>query len=261
MSAFRAGKENRMSFWNSAKKIAKSIGNVLDDFPIIGDAIGAATDIFGQNSANKQNIKLAREQMAFQERMSGTEIQRRAQDYLASGMNPMLAINNGGASSAQGARAEVQSVTGRAVNSALAMRMQRAQLENMEMQNRLLHSQKGNVDADTNLKLVSADTSAASAQKMEAELYTIAQEYKNLAQRYNIDAEDWRNKRLTNNQLEAMQPLLKKAQEIANQLDALKIPEAQVTAEWFGSFMGGGSRATGAIKDILQIIQMLRGNR
>lgn len=235
----------------------KAIGKVFNDFPIIGDAIGAAVDIFGQSSANKQNKKMAREQMAFQERMSSTEVQRRKADYLAAGMNPMLAVSQGGASSASGASARMENVAGNAVSTALAMRRQRLELENLDAQNRLLHSQKNNVDMDTNLKGVTAEQTAVGAQKIESELYVIAQQFKNLVQQYNMTAEDIKYKQLTNKQLEDMQPLLLKAQTLANQIAALGIPQKEAEAKFYEAMgpTGIALQTAGAAGGLAKTIQ------
>lgn len=73
-----------------------------------GALIGAsvAAPVIGQYMANKEATKRAREQMAFQERMSNTAHQREVQDLRLAGLNPILSVMGGrGATTPVGAMA------------------------------------------------------------------------------------------------------------------------------------------------------------
>lgn len=74
----------------------------------IGSLIGGARQQAGAEEANRQQIALAREQMAFQERMSNTAYQRSMQDMRAAGLNPILAYQKGGASTPGGSMPTIQ---------------------------------------------------------------------------------------------------------------------------------------------------------
>lgn len=102
----------------------------------VGSVAGGALNYLGQREANKMNLKIAREQMGFQERMSSTAYQRAMADMQTAGLNPILAYSQGGASSPSGASATMQNELSGAVSSAVDIQRARAELENMKAQNK-----------------------------------------------------------------------------------------------------------------------------
>lgn len=115
--------------------------------PGVGSAIsgigGAIASLFGQKSANRQNLKIAREQMAFQERMSSTAYQRAMADMREGGLNPILAAGRGGASTPGGASAKMENEIAPGINSAIGLitAVKQAQLMNAQ-------TTKANAEAD-----------------------------------------------------------------------------------------------------------------
>lgn len=116
----------------------------------------------GQDKANKQNIALAREQMAFQERMSGSAYQRSMKDMKLAGLNPMLAYQQGGASSPGGASATMENVMAPAVSSAMHARRLSADLK-------MINTQVKNVEAQTIERLALGREANSRAVKLHAE--------------------------------------------------------------------------------------------
>lgn len=88
---------------------------------MLGAALQGLGSFLGQRSANRANLAIAREQMAFQERMSSTAYQRATQDLEKAGLNRILALGKP-ASSPAGASATMQNELGAGVATAQAAR-------------------------------------------------------------------------------------------------------------------------------------------
>ncbi|QKI28942.1 VP2 [Kummerowia striata gokushovirus] len=134
-------------------------------------------------AANATSLQSAREQMAYQERMSNSAYQRAMEDMRKSGLNPMLAFSQGGASSPNGAsiqaqnapvlKAEYKDPLSPAINSAVDTYAKGKTLEQARMGLGIQQGQLGiaqaNSTADIALKSAQTAATVSSAKKTETE--------------------------------------------------------------------------------------------
>lgn len=189
----------------------------------------------GQAQTNKANLRIAREQMAFQERMSSTSAQRAVKDYEAAGLNPGLAYDRG-ASSPGGASTTLGDPISAGISSAQRAREARQAL-------RIAREQH---EANLNLTRAQADKARAeTATSMEQGTYLRSQ-YVAQNQRTAFDA--------------LAQPAELRLRNAQAVLQELLVPGARNSAQFEERLNSLGTGAgSQALRALLETIKTLRG--
>lgn len=210
----------------------------------------------GQKDANEANLTLGREQMGFQERMSNTAYQRAVDDMKKAGLNPMLAYQQGGASSPTGSLPQVQNtlagsaqIVNQGVQQVLGAMQTQASIEKLQAETEKTKSETLSYDTATAAqaaqlqktmherdilavqKWLAEGTRAWSAKRIMAEADQQEFEAKQREQTFDADV---------------------KKRKAESSLRQLQIPAAKAEAEFMSNDFG---QQTPLIRELLKIIR------
>lgn len=216
--------------------------------PAVGGLLGGLLDSHSASDANKKNIKLAREQMAFQERMSNTAEQRRVADLKKAGLNPMLAYQSE-ASSPGGALGRVEPETrdsGSKITNALASA---AQIKLLNAQ-----ADKTQVEADVMRPAIqfAGANEALKNRVLNAQFEGLDQEVFNKVQDLVLKNQQ---EKLNSFQLNQLNPIIKAKANWDAKAAELRIPEMIADADFWKKLSEEGGITGKALQFLKQLIK------
>lgn len=186
------------------------LGAILGGLSVAADIFGADSARQGQREANETNLQIAREQMGFQREMSDTAYQRAVKDMKAAGLNPMLALMRGGASTPPGASAHMeneQALASGYISSAFKKATEILSVRKMSAEARKIEAEAALTESEVPFSAGNAQTRSL---LLTDQLTRLGQDIEKM--QYEI-----KSARLTSEQLEQMNPLLLSAQKLVNQ--------------------------------------------
>lgn len=241
---------------------------------LLGSLFGGSSARAAQESANRTNIMLNRENRDWMEKMSNTSYQRGMEDMKSAGLNPMLAFNQGGASTPQNSAATVmaEDAMGKAIQGAsrdvLPNLIASAQIKNINantavatqkahqeevIANRMLTETIGGGDLPPSIQDIRWGRERDEARQAKADADSAVIEARvNRALENTKIASGRTAQQIQNHQLGF--------EEARKLLTQLQIPEARALATWFEA-VGAGSPAMKATMSISQWLKFILSGR
>jgi len=197
----------------------------------------------------------AAREMGFQERMSNTSYQRAVQDLNSAGLNPMLSLMKGGASTPNGAMgtsgaasgasasgsmgqthtATMQPALAQAINTGMAAARLESDLKTQEADRDLIKANADKVRQETVTSSASAGQMVASTQKIKHETALVLAQYDNARQElHKLQSDTARSEFIR----EKLQPLEERLMSLQATLSALEVPGMQNRASAAGTWWG-----------------------